>query len=686
MIMLNRKIKNLLSFLLIAIISVSSAGCTDCSQGGGTSSGGVIDTSDVKAYDYTTGVNLSGEEYTLVNNGVAVYNILIPADVSDDVLSYVTELNDYFNDVTGTRLKVVKENPENSISGNYISVGNTQAASAAGIVTDDIKYDGFVIKTVSKNVYIAARLEQGIQNGVYSFLERFLGVRWLTARETHIPSSATVKIHECDILEEPRFQMRDWMGGDYNNVAFAAHRRFYRGDELYCNDYGSTHNTTDNANNTKIGYVKKVDVDPTDPEGRKLGETHPEYFSDLTNTAKDYELCMTSGISEDGKLEEGQSVASLMIDNMKKSLANDSETKQIEYFMVGHVDNRNAYCKCETCEQRRLKYTDSGIWVMFINVIEEEVNSWLKEEQGREVNFVIFAYQYTYAAPVTKNADGTYTAISPLCEANDNVVIRIAPIDANFTYSYVDSRQEETALNAINGWASVAKQFMLWDYVTNYIEYYWYFPTTHYMKENLEVFENIGCVYAMLQSSYTQNTIWFDDMRNYIASRLFWNADWDVEFLMNEYIELFYGPVADDVKKVVGLFENHYNELRIEGKLEVSILSEGSSFINRNYASEINPLPWLNKILRTIDNAIVAVENNADVSYNDAQTAIYKLEDVKITPMRMILRNYTAYYQEDSKTEFAIEFFDLVESHGIKNLGETSGRSVATRKAECGLG
>lgn len=684
--MLNRKIKNLLSFLLIAIISVSSAGCTDCSQGGGTSSGGVIDTSDVKAYDYTTGVNLSGEEYTLVNNGIAVYSILIPADVSDDVVSYVTELNDYFNDVTGTRLKVVKENPENSISGNYISVGNTQAARAAGIVTDDIKYDGFVIKTVSKNVYIAARLEQGIQNGVYSFLERFLGVRWLTARETYIPSSATVKIHECDILEEPRFQMRDWMGGDYNNVAFAAHRRFYRGDELYCNDYGSTHNTTDNANNTKIGYVKKVDVDPTDPEGRKLGETHPEYFSDLTNTAKDYELCMTSGISEDGKLEEGQSVASLMIDNMKKSLANDSETKQIEYFMVGHVDNRNAYCKCETCEQRRLKYTDSGIWVMFINVIEEEVNSWLKEEQGREVNFVIFAYQYTYAAPVTKNADGTYTAISPLCEANDNVVIRIAPIDANFTYSYVDSRQEETALNAINGWASVAKQFMLWDYVTNYIEYYWYFPTTHYMKENLEVFENIGCVYAMLQSSYTQNTIWFDDMRNYIASRLFWNADWDVEFLMNEYIELFYGPVADDVKKVVGLFENHYNELRIEGKLEVSILSESSSFINRNYASEINPLPWLNKILRTIDNAIVAVENNADVSYNDAQTAIYKLEDVKITPMRMILRNYTAYYQEDSKTEFAIEFFDLVESHGIKNLGETSGRSVATRKAECGLG
>lgn len=680
--MMKKKVTKFVSFLLVACTCFSAVcGCANKNPDDGN--GGDVDNTEAVVYDYTSGVNKSGEIYNLTENGEAKYSILIPADASENITSYATELNDYVEDVSGTRLKVYKEG--SSVDGNYISVGPTEAAKNASIKTDDIKYDGFVIKTVGKNAYIAARLEQGVQNGVYSFLERFLGVRWLTARETYIPKTSTVKMQECDILEEPRFQMRDWMGGDYNNAEFSAHRRFYRGDELYCNDYGSTHNTTDNKNNTKVGYVKKVDIDPTDPQGRMLAETHPEYFSDMTNTASDYELCMTNGIDEDGNLKEGQSVASLMIDNMKKSLVADADKHQIEYFMVGHVDNRNAYCKCDVCERRRLQYTDSGVWVIFINAIEEAVNSWLMETQQRKVNFVIFAYQYTYSAPVVKNTNGTYTAISPLCVANDKVVIRIAPIDANFTYSYTDPRQNESELDAIKGWASIAKQFMLWDYVTNYIEYYWYFPTTHYMKENLQVFEDIGCVYAMLQSSYTQNTIWFDDMRNYIASRLFWNADWDVNYLMNEYIELFYGPVADDVKEVVGLFENHYNELRIENKLEVSILSEGSSFINKNYAKDINPIAWLNKILRTIDNAIVAVENNPDVSYGDAQNAIYKLEDVKITPMRMILRNYNSYYSEETKMEFAIEFFDLVESHGIKYLGETSIRSVATRKAECGL-
>ncbi len=696
MIMFKKKLLSFISFLLLASVGFSAFGCSgkkgpvsNGSSNTGSSGSGEqneeLDTSDPAVYNYMSGVNTDGKTYTLVDQGVAKYSILIPEEPTENVVSYSTELNDYFEDVSGTRLKVVKESADISAAGNYISVGPTQAAKNASIETADIKYDGFVIKTVNDNVYIAARLERGIQNGVYSFLERFLGVRWLTARETYIPSNATVQMNECDILEEPRFQMRDWMGGDYNNVAFSAHRRYYRGDELYCNDYGSTHNTTDQANNSKIGYVKKVDIDPTDPQGRTLGETHPEYFSDLTNSAKDYELCMTNGIGEDGELTEGQSVASLMIDNMKKSLANDAEKHEIEYFMVGHVDNRNAYCKCDTCEDRRIKYTDSGVWVIFINAVEEAVNAWLMEEQGRKVNFVIFAYQYTYAAPVTKNADGTYTAISPLCEANDNIVIRIAPIDADFTYSYIDPRQKETELDAVKGWASIASQFMLWDYVSNYIEYYWYFPTTHYMKENMQVFEDIGCVYAMLQSSYTQNTIWFDDMRNYIASRLFWNAGWDVGFLMNEYIELFYGPVADSVKQVVGLFENHYNELRMENKLTVSILSEDGPFIGKNHASEINPIGWLNRIMRTLDSAMTAVENNPEVSYDDAQKAIYKLEDVKITPMRMILRNYTSYYSPETKTEFAIEFFNLVESHGIRYLGETSIRSVATRKAECGL-
>lgn len=690
--MFKKKLLNFVAFILLVSITISAFGCSrnknSDSDGGGSENGGAsdtLDTTDPVEYDYTSGVKKDGKTYILVDGGVAKYSILLPEEPSENLVSYSTELNDYFNDVAGTRLKVVKEGETVTLPQNYISVGPTKAAENAGIKTADIKYDGFVIKTVNDNAYIAARLERGVQNGVYSFLERFLGVRWLTARETYIPSAATVRMNECDILEEPRFQMRDWMGGDYNNVAFSAHRRYYRGDELYCDDYGSTHNTTDQANNANIGYVKKVDKDPTDPEGRTLGVTHPEYFSDYTNGASDYELCVTNGIDEEGRLKEGQSVASLMIDAMKKSLANDAENRAIQYFMVGHVDNRNAYCKCETCESRRLKYGDSGVWVIFINAVEKAVNEWLTETQNRKVSFVIFAYQYTYAAPVTKNADGSFTAISPLCVANDNVVVRITPIDADFTYSYTDPKQKETELAAIQGWATVAKNFMLWDYVCNYIEYYWYFPTTHYMKENMQLFEDIGCVYAMLQSSYTQNNIWFDDMRNYVASRLFWNAGWDVGFLMNEYIELFYGPVADSVKKVVGLFENHYNELRFQDKLRVSILSESGAFIGKNEANEINPIGWLNRIIRTLDDATEAIGNNAEVSADDAQKAIYKLEDVKITPMRMILRNYTSYYSPETKTEFAIEFFNIVEGHGVRYLGETSIRSVATRKAECGL-
>ncbi|MBR2375291.1 MAG: DUF4838 domain-containing protein, partial [Clostridia bacterium] len=629
-------------------------------------------------YDYTTGIDPEGEVFSIVSEGrVANYAILIPQSPSAVIVACSTELNDYIQKVSGTRLAVVKEDGQ-ELPQRYISIGATNALQNTDIQTDTLKYDGFVIKTVGANVYIAARLDKGVQNGVYSFLERFLGIRWLTAKETYIPKNDSVKVQECNIVEEPRFQMRDWMGGDYANETFAAHRRYYRGDELFCNDYGSTHNTTDHPNNTKIGYVKKMDLDAETADGRTLGETHPEYFSDYTNAMEkgDYDLCFSNGITDQGTLAEGQSVASLMIKAMKNSLEKDKEAKAIEYFMVGHTDNRNCVCKCDTCVTRRANIKDSGIWVMFINVVEQHVNEWLSETQGRKIKIVIFAYQYTEVPPVEEKADGTYEPINELCRANDNVVIRIAPISADFTYTYLDPRQDKGTLKTFQGWSTVAKNVMVWDYVVNFDEYYWYFPTTEYLKINLNTFEDIGCVYAMLQSAWTQNSIWIDDIRNYITSKLFWNDAWNVEYLMNEYLSLFYGEAQDCVKSVIGLFESYYNELRLKDELEIAIFN-GNGFLK----ADMNPIGWLNKIMRTVDDGMLSIENDDNISEDRKQALIYKLEEVKITPMRMILRNHT----KSTEIEFAIAFFDLLEAHDVKRLGENSSQTVASRKAEWGL-
>ena len=667
--------KKFLTILLTVCIGVS---CVACDEPGN-------DTQlnkELNTYTYTTGVNLDGKEYKIVDNGVAQYFILLPSNPSETIVAVSTEFNDYIEDVSGVRLSVINEGV--ATVDKFISFGNTQAKVDAGIDTSNIKYDGFVIKTIDDNVYLAANIDRGVRYAAYSFLERFLGIRWLTASETYVPTSSTISMHECDIVEEPLFRMRLWMGGDYNNTSMRNHFRFYEGNELWMN-YGklnNTHNSTDQAAQPGIGWVNKVDIDPTDPEGRTLAETHPEYFSDASpNKAKDYELCFTNGIGVDGKLTDGQSVASLMIDKMKTILTLDAEEQQVEFMMIGHVDNRGAYCECDTCKERRMKYTDAGVHIIFLNAIEEEVNSWLMAEQGRKANLVTFAYQYTYNPPVVDNGDGTYTPIDPLVVANDNIYVRIAPIDANYTYSFNDPRQTKSQLTAMHGWAEIAKHFMLWDYVSNYVEYFWYFPNLYYIKENTELYHEMGVEYCMFQSSYTQNKIWHDDMRSYIASKLMWNLGWSVEELMNEYVALYYGEAQDTVKDVIKAYENFYTMQRSKGELLVSLLSENErTFLGAGN----NPINWLDGIVRIIDDGMLRIQNDNTLTDNRKNGLIWKLEEVKLTPMRMILRNYDSYYVE-GKLDYAIEFFDIIDAHGIVYLGETGIRSVATRKKECGL-
>ena len=145
---------------------------------------------------------------------------------------------------------------------------------------------------------------------------------------------------------------------------------------------------------------------------------------------------------------------------------------------------------------------------------------------------------------------------------------------------------------------------------------------------------------------------------------------------MDEYLRLFYGEAQGCVKNVINLFEKYYNELRLKDELEIAIFN-GNGFLK----ADMNPVGWLNKIMRTIDEGMSEIENDNTLSTETKQALIYKLEEVKITPMRMILRNHT----KSTEIEFAIAFFDLLEAHDVKRLGELASQTVASRKAEWGL-
>lgn len=105
---------------------------------------------------------------------------------------------------------------------------------------DGLDDDGFVIDTADATMAIVGPTDWGTRFGVYEFLERYVGVRWLLPGEhgEEIPQHTTIVVPPGRIVEEPAFETRtmirlwteyspdspDWLS-DIATVAWAAHNR-----------------------------------------------------------------------------------------------------------------------------------------------------------------------------------------------------------------------------------------------------------------------------------------------------------------------------------------------------------------------------------------------------------------------------------------------------------------------------
>ena len=653
----NKIIRVLISFLLVCSFVFTTA----CGKSNEETN---IDTG-TEAYDYSTGIDYNAEAIDFVKNKQTDYVILRPTTCSEELLDIVYELQSYTKQVSGADIIITSTVGDGQ---HFISVGETNKFVNTGIDVSQIKDDGYVLKTIDKDVYISSNTDKGVMFGVYTFIERFLGVRWLSEVYTYMPSLEDVLLYPCDIKEEPVFSMRHWLndsvalGSNKTTVAFFNHMKFDIGN--WYNPGQQYHNATDYEEQGKrgTGWVNKNDYcecgDPNHVD-KTLKETHPEFFTDYTRPSKHYDLCFTNGIDENGELKDGYSATYHIIRKLKKILSEDTEHKYTN-FQIGHMDAAGIVCLCDTCKERIAKYKYSGVEIIFINCIEKEINSWLYETQGRKVDFTIFAYHDSEEPPVKENEDGTLELLSPLCVANDHVSPRLALIDVDQAYSIVDERQDFAYYEKVfKGWNIVAKQVMIWDYVIEFNDMLYYFPNLTYLKDNYKYYKEKNVNYVMGEAAYAG--YWHTYMRMYVASRLFWNLDWDVDYLINEFIELYFGPGADDVKEFVSTLDNFYEELREDGSLHMPVVDSKSMFISVDTYS----VPFVKKLLNISENAIKSIENCETISNKEKIEYRLHAQNVKLQPMRMILKNYTAFYTPESQTEYLIEFLDLCEATGV---------------------
>lgn len=151
----------------------------------------------------------AGAEVVLVEGGKSAASIVAMPNAAG-----AKELQRYIREATGVELPIVK-----TVTPPAIVLGDCPEAAAQGLVGKEMPPEGFAIKTADRLVFIVGNQTggaNGVEWGVYEFLERFVGMRWYFPQAEvngpeigqDIPKSDKLAVPPVWLEDAPVFRMR----------------------------------------------------------------------------------------------------------------------------------------------------------------------------------------------------------------------------------------------------------------------------------------------------------------------------------------------------------------------------------------------------------------------------------------------------------------------------------------------
>ena len=474
----------------------------------------------------------------IVNNSRTDYSIAIPKDSNKNERTAAETLSTYLSKSTGAKFGIVNDNDISS-GMHYISLGRTSLFNTEfkGLSTAklDNKISSYFISTRSENIYIYSNPSErgeGTLYGTYDLLHYLVDYEYYAADEVFFTMKTSINLLNFkDFFIEPTFDGRS-IGNFhliYNQDVCDNYRVInqYRGTEWHSEIYGH-------------GQVTKF-VRPEDLyNGRTLHDSHPDWFSnqaaekaDTTNN----QLCWSAG-------EELENYVA------NKFIKYFQQNKDATYFMFGQEDNSGHFCKCERCEQAMKEYAVNyaGLQIIFMNHVIEKTEAWLAANQpGRQVRYVVFAYYATKDAPCIANGN-TWAPANDLVVPNDKLYILYAPITCNFAVPLENDYYNSSTYLELKQWNAVAGgRIMVYYYDTNFRFYFANFYNFGTAKAMYQTAKNQGVTYMYTQGATDTNTSCFNDMREYVESKLMWNIDLNYEDLVKDFMKHYYAEANEEI-------------------------------------------------------------------------------------------------------------------------------------------
>ncbi len=522
----------------------------------------------------------------VTENGVAKAHIVLAESASSTEKYAAEELVYHIKKVSGAEVSVTNAVEEGSLP-IIIATPDTMPEIET-LFPEDIAWlttleeedgkrwgdDGFAIRLHDNKIYIFGANAKGALNGTYDFIEENMGVLWARSNEEIglvYTEQPTITVSKTDYREKSPFQIRGWgftgLSKQEDSATLIARNKLNSLSALSVPEKGIKKFSC--GHNIKLMVINSPVYDPevteywnTTPDGSFLSYESSKQINFWSDKAAEAVAQSVIAYVREGEtfwgLFAGETHVFIGMEDDDNGLTTPFDSQPVEYAPGQFVEPTNNRYR-------------STVFFLFINKVARMV-----EEACPGTQIATFAY--------------SFATNPPLCEIEDNVTVYVAPLDEDLTASlFVESDSPNV---------DVFERLEMWKSITDNLVFYNYYgcfkpadrytrPVWDMVQEHLQYYAENGFVgvqpegvgddengYWWVYDGYGQyasggspdvtnaNTWDFNGMTYWIYAKLAWNPYEDVEALIAEYCDKYYGGASEYMKEYYRLIKAGWHEGR----------------------------------------------------------------------------------------------------------------------------
>ena len=451
---------------------------------------------------------------TLVKDGAPRAVIVLPAEAEPDEAEAAQELTSHILKMSGATLRTATE-PVEGMTPIYLGRAADRSLEAL-IAEKGADPASFAIVVTEAKVSIRGLSAEGTLFGVYELLEQ-LGVRWFMPGDfgTVIPKAKTIAIPAQTTIQAPTFRCRHLQSVSHqckrNNYKW--YRRVRLGGPFFPGSHG-------------IRIPKQI------------LEERPDLFALRDGERKGRQLCVSN-----------PDVLKYAIEYTKDYFQKHPDAP---WMGMGPSDG-GGFCECEKCkaldgndwDPLYCEYSVTDRYVWFFNKVLEGISD---EFPDRKLCF--YAY-HGYIRPPQKN------------EPSARLVPALAPIGYCRIHGMSNPVCPERAYvrTLMEAWAKLVPEVYERGYYFNLACPGFPFNKIHAIRDEVRIAKELGVAGWRVETVPNWGSM---SPSIYLAAKLFWDADADVDALKQDFYTRFFGSASKPMgryfeKTIAALRDGNYH-------------------------------------------------------------------------------------------------------------------------------